>query len=188
MLGHHPSAQDSGTAAIAAACPAIWLDAVRELRAWQLYHYQWHRLRQEDGGHRSRRGGSPSPRALAGGTDRAGSVILGCFIDGHMRGAAEIRPLRHGRRAQIALSVESAWQGRGIGTTLMAAAVAAARERGIARLYLGCHILNHRVQRIAERFAARMEFEDCECLAEIVVHRDAIAPGQTGQPQSPGSA
>src|SRR5262245_52151653 len=153
MLGHHPSRQDNEAAAVLAAHHNKWLDAIRELRTGQFYHYQWHVLRLDGGGRGRRSGGSASSqRAFAERIDSPDTVILGCFVDAHMRGAAEIRPLAQdeSRGAEIALSVESAWQGRGIGTALMAAVVCAARERGVARLYLRCHVLHRRVQRIAE--------------------------------------
>jgi RimJ/RimL family protein N-acetyltransferase len=83
----------------------------------------------------------------------------------------ELRPLRAGwrKRAEIAFTVEERWQGQGIGKALMAAAVAAARSQGVERLYLTCHALNRGMQRIAEGAAAKMDFEGCECFAEIDV-------------------
>lgn len=152
-----------------------WQRAVRELPANQLYHLQWHLLRLEDGG-RASRFGDPTcdafVRACRESIDGADTLVLGCFADGYLRGAAGLRVLPSsdgGRTAEIAFSVEAPWQGRGIGTALMAAVVRAARERGIERLSLSCHALNHRMQRIAERFMANVGFEDCEYVADIAV-------------------
>lgn len=151
---------------------------IREVPAGQLYHLQWHRLRVEGARRASARTGlgqetRPSrPGAHASHPARA---VIGCFVGLHMRGAAELHEFSPGRsrKAQIMLTVESAWQGQGIGTTLMTQAVRTARERGIDYLHLTCHALNHRTQRIAERFAAKTGFEGCEYFAEIAVQCEA---------------
>ena len=156
------------------ASPGQWHDAIRTLSASQLYHFQWHLLRLDDGCRRSRFGSPTSDACIrAHGTrvDPANTVILGCFESGHMRGAAELRSLgaTWGDTAEIAFSVEPRWQGCGIGTALMAALIEAARERGIARIYITCHTLNRHMQRIAETAGARIDFDGCECVAEIDV-------------------
>ena len=154
------------------------LASICEVPAARLYHLQWHRLRLWHG-----RGTIHCAiQALPGAHDSttataARRIIIGCFVDGHMRGAAELRALsatRH-RDAQILLSVEPAWQGCGIGTALMADAVRIGRQRNIEHLHLTCHALNRRVQRIAEKLGARVGFEGCECFAEIAVGSRAYA-------------
>lgn len=155
---------------------------IRRVPAGQLYHFQWHLLRMQGGRPR------PEPASPACGTfpptlgahlSIPARVITGFFVGLHMRGAAELREFLPGpdRKAQIALSVENAWQGRGIGTALMAEALRVARERGIEQLHLTCHALNRRTQRIAERFGARIGFEGCECFAEITLRDKARATG-----------
>lgn len=163
-----------------AAAPAPqqpWLDNVRELQVSQLHHFQWHLLRLEDGCRRSRFGSPTSDaflRQYGEHVDGANTVVFGCFIDGHMRGTVELRALQPDwcRKAEIAFSVERPWQGQGIGKALMAAVISAARARGVEHLYLSCHALNRRMQRIAEDFAAKIGFEDCECFAEITVRSE----------------
>ena len=174
MLNHHSAHLKADASAGFIASQAQWRDATRTLSAPQLYHFQWHLLRLDDGCRRSRFGGPTSDACVqAHGmrVDPANTVILGCFDAGHMRGAAELRSLgaTWGDKAEIAFSVEPRWQGRGIGTALMAELIEAARDRGITRLYISCHTLNRHMQRIAETAGARIDFDGCECVAEIDV-------------------
>jgi RimJ/RimL family protein N-acetyltransferase len=101
------------------------------------------------------------------------TIVLGYFLGGRLRGVARIMPLRPGPggRAEITLAVEPMWRGCGIGTMLMAGVLHRAQESDTHNLYLRCHALNKRMQRIAERFGARIGFEDCECFAHIALAR-----------------
>jgi GNAT superfamily N-acetyltransferase len=104
-------------------------------------------------------------------------VILGCFVNGWLRGAAELRSpeIDWGAEAEIAFSVERAWQGRGIGTALMAAVMAAAKARGIARLTLSYHNVNHRMGALARKVAASIDCIDDECVANVNLPPDSAA-------------
>ena len=94
--------------------------------------------------------------------------VLVCTVDGAVRGAGEFLPCDDvGRVAETTFSVEPAWQGRGIGTALMHAVMAAALQRGIGGILVHCDALNRRMQRIASRFEARMLFSDGECIGRI---------------------
>jgi GNAT superfamily N-acetyltransferase len=151
-----------------------WQGCVVALTSAQLFHFEWHLLRLGDGTRRSRFGRAASDaflRDYRAGINDPDWIVLGCFVDGHMRGAVELRPLRAGwrKRAEVAFTVEERWQGQGIGKALMATAVAAAKKQGVERIYLTCHALNRPMQRIAEGAGARIAFEGCECFAEIDV-------------------
>lgn len=179
MFDHQASGPGFGAGTSAAAPHEHWQGAVRELPASQLHHFQWHLLRLEDGSRRSRYPTSEAfLRAYRRHADGTNTVVFGCFVDGHMRGAVELRPLQRDgcRTAEITFSVESAWRERGIGTALMEEVIRAARERGIEHLYFSCHALNRRMQRIAERFTARIGFEDCAYFADIMVRQKPMAP------------
>jgi hypothetical protein len=56
----------------------------------------------------------------------------------------------------------------------MHCAILAAQELDIDHLYVNCHAFNRPMQRIAERFAAKMSFEEGECFADIAVNWDPI--------------
>jgi GNAT superfamily N-acetyltransferase len=104
-------------------------------------------------------------------------VILGCFVNGWLRGAAELRSPQAGwgAEAEIAFSVERAWQGRGIGTALMEAVKAAARARGIGRLNLIYDSVNHRMAALAHKVAANIHRIDDECIANVNLPPDGAA-------------
>lgn len=89
------------------------------------------------------------------------SVNFGAFPDGTLRGVAELRLLRDSwpRGAEVGLVVERAWQDRGIGDALFTRLLAAAQNRGIARLHMLCLQENARMRRLARRHDARLEFE-----------------------------
>jgi GNAT superfamily N-acetyltransferase len=180
MADHHAGERNFGSTAGPAVHHAQWQGAVREVRTSELHHYQWHLLRLRDGWHGSRCESfafGAFQRWVGERLGDAGTAVLGCFVGGQMRGAAVLRSLQHdwSQGAEIVLSVEKAWQGRGIGTALMVEAMRVARERGIPHLYLSFHVLNRRVQRIAERFAAKIEFEDCGCFADITIREEPVA-------------
>jgi GNAT superfamily N-acetyltransferase len=101
-------------------------------------------------------------------------VILGCFINGWLRGAAELRSqeANWGAEAEIAFSVERAWQGRGIGGALMEAVMAAAMARGVERLSLSYHSVNHRMSALARKVAGSIDMIDDECIANVNVPAD----------------
>jgi GNAT superfamily N-acetyltransferase len=99
-----------------------------------------------------------------------GSVVYGHIIDGHVRGAAELRRLGDvwGIEAEAAFSVERMHQDNGIGSELMGRVVRAARNRGIRRLYMSCLAENGRMQAIARKHDAELRFELGEVIGEIV--------------------
>jgi GNAT superfamily N-acetyltransferase len=84
------------------------------------------------------------------------SIVIGCFIDGVLRGVAELRldDPRIGWRAELAVTVEEAWQSRGIGTELLRRAITVCRNRAIRSIDMICLVANRRMQRIARRFEA----------------------------------
>lgn len=88
-------------------------------------------------------------------------VIFGYFVEGIMRGAAELRPLSGESRheAEVAFSVESDWRGQGIGGKLFEKLIRAARNRGFRRLYMSCLATNRPMQALAHKFAADVTFE-----------------------------
>lgn len=153
-----------------------WQAAVRVLPKTQHYLWHWHLMRMEGGARQLGFGGSTGDRMADPGAN-SDVIVLGCFVDGHLRGAVALRWQESGRRrrASVTFSVEQRWRGQGIGTALMAAAIEAAQERGIANLHLTCHALNGRMQRIAERHRAAIGFEGCEFFADLEVGEPAGA-------------
>jgi GNAT superfamily N-acetyltransferase len=108
-----------------------------------------------------------------------GTITLGYFLHGHLRGSAQIIPSGRRKRetAEVRLSVDAAWQNCGVGTMLMNGAIEHARSRSIGGLYLRCHALNVRMQRLAEKFGAEIGFEDSACFARLEVASVATCHG-----------
>lgn len=92
-------------------------------------------------------------------------VIYGFFVDGEMRGAAELRSVGSGfmpiagGAAEAAFSVEAPWRRRGVGTELMERIVLAARNRRAETLYMSCLAENTAMQGLARKFHADLRFE-----------------------------
>jgi RimJ/RimL family protein N-acetyltransferase len=105
--------------------------------------------------------------------DWLGAIVVGCFEDGILRGAAELR-FETGRvplAGELALSVETEWQNQGVGTELVRRALLAAGNRGLAALQMVCLAENQRVQRIARRHAIRLVASGGEAEAALAVPR-----------------
>ena len=71
--------------------------------------------------------------------------------------------------------MERAWQGRGIGGALMEAVMAAAKARGVERLSLSYHSVNHRMSALARKVAGSIDMIDDECVANVNVPADGEA-------------
>ena len=75
--------------------------------------------------------------------------------DGIWRGCAELHPGDTPDSAEIAVSVEGAWQNRGVGAALTAAAGREGRRRGCRDVRLTCLRHNIPMMHIAQRMSLR---------------------------------
>jgi hypothetical protein len=64
----------------------------------------------------------------------AGAILVGAYVDGVMRAAAEIVPDRTARRAEAAITVERGFDDRGFNRTLIAYIVDEARRHRLSEL------------------------------------------------------
>jgi RimJ/RimL family protein N-acetyltransferase len=98
-----------------------------------------------------------------------GSVVLGCFVAGELRGVGELKPFGGAwpRAAELAVSVEAPLRGRGLGTELCRRLIVRARNRLIARLYMLCLSDNRPVQRIARKLGGALTFHQGEVEARL---------------------
>jgi RimJ/RimL family protein N-acetyltransferase len=103
--------------------------------------------------------------------DWLAGVIFGAFVDGELRGVAELRWLGPGVdwRAEIAITVEEAYQDQGVGTELLRRVVVYARNRGLKSLYMLCLTDNRRMQAIARKFEGELVFAPGQVEAGIAV-------------------
>ena len=98
-----------------------------------------------------------------------GSVVLGCFIAGELRGVGELKPIKGTwpRAAELAVSVEAPFRGRGLGTELCRRLLVRARNRFITRLYMLCLSDNRPVQRMARKLGGALTFYQGEAEARL---------------------
>ena len=147
---------------------------VRKLWVGETELYRQHLLRLDAESRRSRFGGAVSDefvRRYAEPSALNGVIIYGFFVDGVLRGAAELRLLERAGEAEAALSVERAWQSRGVGTALLEHVLLAARDRQIKRLHMLCLAENRRVQQLARRFDAELGFQFGSVVGEVKAAR-----------------
>jgi RimJ/RimL family protein N-acetyltransferase len=102
-----------------------------------------------------------------------GNVTFGYFVEGEVRGVAELRPgaLLQRESAEVAFSVERPYANRGIATQLMGRIIRTARNRGFSRLTLVCLPENAKMQAIARHYGAELKVEDGSIFADIVPDR-----------------
>jgi GNAT superfamily N-acetyltransferase len=134
--------------------------------------YRDHLLRLDKESRRNRFGGAVSDEfienyiELSLGLD---AVIHGFFVDGILRGVAELRPLGHGfaDEAEAAFSIETPWQSNGVGTALLERTLLASRNRGIKLLHMACLVNNARMIELARKFEAELKFDFGSVVGEV---------------------
>ena len=101
------------------------------------------------------------------------AVIHGFFVDGTLRGAAELRRIGQplAREAEAAFSIEKPWQSHGVGSALLERTLLAARNRGIKFLHMACLADNKRMQQLARKFDAELSFDFASVVGEVATAR-----------------
>jgi GNAT superfamily N-acetyltransferase len=145
---------------------------IRKLWIGETDQYRDHLLRLDPASRRNRFSGAVSDDFIAryvGISNSLDAVIHGYFIDGTLRGVAELRPLGAAlpREAEVAFSIEASWQSHGVGTALLDRTLLAARNRGFKLLHMACLFDNRRMQRLAKRFSAELTFDYGTVVGEV---------------------
>lgn len=145
---------------------------VRKLWPLDTAAFRRHLLRLDEETRQSRFGSAVSDdflNAYADTARRIGTVVFGAFTGPEMHASAELRSLHAlgDATAEAAFAVEKDHQQHGLGSTLMDRIVAAARNRGIGQVHMICARDNSRMQRLAEKFGARIHNDYGEMLGEI---------------------
>jgi len=98
------------------------------------------------------------------------SVVHGFFVDGVLRGVAELRGCGEGARgrAEAAFSVERDWQHRGVGSELLERTILTARNRGIHTIYMNCIAENRAMQAMAKKHDASLRFRADDVVGKVV--------------------
>ena len=137
---------------------------VRKLWVGETDAYLGHLLRLDPESRNRRFSGAVSDERVARHAASAaelGVVVHGFFVDGVLRGAAELRPYgtAFAREGEAAFSVEQPWQSQGIGSVLLERTLLSARNRGIKHLHMHCLADNRRMQQLARKFEADLHFD-----------------------------
>src|SRR5215471_11904665 len=145
---------------------------IRKLWIGEHNKYRDHLLRLDSASRHSRFGGGVSDDFIRNFVDLSLSldaVVHGFFVDGVMRGAAELRQLggRFPGQAEAAISVEKPWQSHGVGSALLRRTLLAARNRGYRQLHMACLAENRRVQQLASKFDADLSFDFGSVVGEV---------------------
>jgi len=149
---------------------------VRKLWFGETAAYRDHLLRLDPDSRQRRFSGAVSDDFIARHAqtiDEVGVVVHGFFIDGVLRGAAELRPLGgpFAHQAEAAFSVELPWQSHGIGSVLLERTLLSARNRGLTALHMNCMPENRRMQQLARKFAAELSFDYDNVVGEVEAAR-----------------
>lgn len=165
---------------------------IRKLWAGETDAYRDHLLRLDRDSRHRRFSGAVADEVVikhAATASGPGVVVHGFFVDGILRGAAELR--RNGsvfsHEAEAAFSIEQAWQSHGVGTELLERTLLSARNRGITSLQMQCLANNHRMQQLARKFAAGLSFDFGSVVGEVdpprstmlSLMREAMADGHS---------
>ena len=145
---------------------------VRKLWIGETDAYRDHLLRLDRDSRHTRFSGAVSDEFIARHAATAtgfGVIVYGFFVDGVLRGAAELR--RNGSilsdEAEAAFSIEQPWQSHGVGTELLERTLLSARNRGIKSLRMDCLAENRRMQQLARKFDAELSFDFGSVTGEV---------------------
>jgi GNAT superfamily N-acetyltransferase len=145
---------------------------IRKMWIGEAYKYRDHLLRLGVESRHRRFGGGVSDAYIRNYVDTAmwlDAIVHGFFVNGKLRGAAELRPAggRFSKEAEAAFSVEDQWQSHGVGSALLERTLLTARNRGIAHLHMACLADNRRMQQLARKFDAELSFDFGEVVGEV---------------------
>jgi GNAT superfamily N-acetyltransferase len=164
---------------------------IRKLWINESVEYRDHLLRLDRESRNRRFSGAVSDEFIAQHATSASGlsvIVHGFFVDGTLRGAAELRSPRLllAREGEAAFSIEQPWQSHGVGTVLLERTLLSARNRGIKTLQMHCLIDNQRMQQLARKFEADLKFDFGSVIGEVdpprytplSLMREAVADAQ----------
>jgi len=102
-----------------------------------------------------------------------GSIVYALLCEGVIRAAAELKLSGPGwsGAAEAAFSVEGHFANRGYATELMGRIIRSARNRGVRHLVMTCLAENAKMQAIARKHDAHLQFVEGDIIADIVPFR-----------------
>jgi len=152
---------------------------IRKLWLGETDAYRGHLLRLDRESRYRRFSGAVSDEVIARHAATAGNigvVVHGFFVDGVLRGAAELRQegSLFSQQAEAAFSIEKPWQSHGVGTQLLERTLLTARNRGIKSLRMNCLAENKRMQQLARKFDAEFSFDFGSVVGEVDPPRSTL--------------
>jgi len=145
---------------------------IRKLWVGETEAYREHLLRLDRDSNNRRFSGAVSDEFIvrhAASANEFGVVVHGFFVEGALRGAAELRSVGSifAREGEAAFSIEQPWQSHGVGTVLLERTLLSARNRGIKSLHMHCLVDNGRMQQLARKFEANLKFDFGSVVGEV---------------------
>jgi len=152
---------------------------IRKLWPGETDAYRDHLLRLDHESRHRRFSGAVADEVIARHAATAngfGAVVYGFFVDGVLRGAAELRQSGSlfSHEAEAAFSIERPWQSHGVGTELLERTLLSARNRGIKSLRMDCLAENRRMQQLARKFDAEFSFDFGSVVGEVDPPRSTL--------------
>jgi GNAT superfamily N-acetyltransferase len=147
---------------------------IRKLWIGEARIYCAHLLRLDGESRLNRFGGGASDEYVRDHVEArfAPGVIHGFFVKGVLRGAAELQLLPSPAcAAEAAISIETPWQGHGVGSALLARTLLSARNRSIKILCMACLADNRRMQDLARKFDAELSFDFGAVIGRVATPR-----------------
>lgn len=145
--------------------------AIRRLWPSDLPALHQHLLRLETRDRVSRFGGHIADEALeayVNGIDWSADALVGAFVAGELRGIAEVRrPALFADAGELALCVERAYQGVGVGTQLVGRITLAAKNLWTRKIFFLCDRSNHPVRKIGKKFHAELDAQGYQILGRL---------------------
>jgi GNAT superfamily N-acetyltransferase len=164
--------------------PATPQADVRRLWHADMPVFREHLLRLDSRSRHDRFGGGMSDEFVAHYAENCfgkGDLVFGAFVDGRLRGAAELRskeaiwteqaPFRRHIHAEAAFSVEATHRRRGIGEQLFARIERAAGNHGVETIDIICMPDNVGMMRLAAKFETKFTFEERQFNGKLIARR-----------------
>ncbi|HYH36923.1 MAG TPA: GNAT family N-acetyltransferase [Azospirillum sp.] len=144
----------------------------RKLLPQERHRYPGHLLRLERRDRYARFTGTVSDAVIerhCATLDWGRTTVVGAFHQGELRGAVELCTdrLLWPHEAELAVSVETPFQGQGVGTALVRRALTIARNRGIAKVHMLALADNRRMRALARRFGGALVLDGGELAMAI---------------------
>lgn len=143
---------------------------IRKLVPWETAALRDHLLRLDPQARHCRFAAGVSDQTVIAYADKAlgpDALIHGFFVDGILRGAAELRLLAEAGSGEVAVTVEEDWRLTGIGTALFRRLLLTARNRGVESLVMSCLPANRGMQRLAARFEGKISYASGDVFADV---------------------